>query len=117
MEDASTHEPVPMDTAYIKILEPKTGANLKVNETIKIITESDYDKFGQNLTFDATPDSGKTWDAFIISLELKSGMNVLDTVEWKPVDGGFAAGQTTQLRVWEYGKKHYAYTGVLHIVD
>ena len=100
----------------IRILEPKSGAKFKVGETARIITESDYDIFAQNLTYDATTDSGKSWLGFIGSLALETGMKVKDTVNWKPSDAGFRAGEKTKIRVWEYGKKYYAYSDWIEII-
>lgn len=100
----------PDDTvkAYIRILEPKAGASVKLDADFRIITESDYDKFADKLTFSATTDSGKTWLALIKSGIPRTGMKVLDTVICNFGDLGFAAGQTTRIKVIEYGKVHYA---------
>lgn len=115
-EDASTEPVQPVDTTYIKILEPKPGARIRLNEEFKIITEADYDKFGQKLTFTATTDSGKSWLAFILSLEPRTGMNVRDTVLCSFDSLGFAAGQKTQIRVVEYGKVYSAVSDFIEIV-
>jgi hypothetical protein len=99
----------PDDTAkaYIRILEPQAGATIRLNADFRIITESDYDKFADKLTFSATPDSGKSW-ALIKSGIPRMGMKVLDTVICNFDALGFAAGQTTRIKVIEYGKVHYA---------
>lgn len=115
-EDSSAGPATPADTAYIKILEPKPGAKIKLKETFRIVTESDYDKFGQKLTFTATTDSGKTWLAFILSLEPRTGMKVRDTVLCSFDSLGFAAGQKTKLRVVEYGKVYSAVSDFIEIV-
>jgi hypothetical protein len=112
-EDSSTG---PGDAAYIRILEPKPGAQVKLDEDLRIITESDYDKFRQKLTFTATTDSGKTWQAFIISLEPRTGMNVKDTVVCNFGALGLAAGEKTRIKVIEYGKVHSAVSDVISIL-
>lgn len=99
--------PADTDKAYIRILEPLAGASAKLDADFRIITESDYDKFGEKLTFSATPDSGKTW-ALIKSLVPRTGMKVLDTVICNFDALGFTAGQTTRIKVIEYGKIHFA---------
>lgn len=101
---------------YIRILEPKPGTKVKLTDRFRIITESDYDKFGQKLSFAATTDSGKTWVAFILSLEPKTGMNVRDTVTCSLDTLGFSAGEKTKIRVLEYGKVHSAVTDFIEIV-
>lgn len=101
---------------HIRILEPSGAATAKVGEDFRIITESDYDQFGQKLTFAATTDSGKTWQAFIISLKPKTGMKVLDTVICNFGALGFTAGQTTMIKVIEYGKVHFAVTEPITLV-
>jgi hypothetical protein len=115
-EDASAGPDVSSDTTYIKILEPKPGARIKLGETFKIITESDYDKFGQKLTYTATTDSGQSWLAFIISLEPRTGMNVRDTVLCSFDSLGFTAGQKTRIRVMEYGKVCHAVSDFIEII-
>jgi hypothetical protein len=115
-DDSSTGPTGAGDTAYIKILEPKPGAKVKLNETFKIITESDYDKFGQKLSFAATTDSGRTWVAFILSLEPRTGMNVRDTITCSLDSLGFAVGEKTKIRVQEYGKVYYAVSDFIEIV-
>ena len=111
-----TAGPTPADTSYIKILEPKSGAKIRVGEKFKIITESDYDKFGQNLTFAATPDSGRTWAAFISSLEIKTGMNVRDTVVASFDTLYLLPGEKTKIRVIEYDKRYFAIVDNIEII-
>jgi hypothetical protein len=115
-EDASTEPNIPADTTYIKIIEPKPGSKIKLNEKFKIVTESDYNKFGQKLTFTATTDSGKSWLAFILSLEPRTGMNVRDTVLASFDTLGFAVGEKTKIRVVEYGKVYSAVSDFIEIV-
>jgi len=109
---------VPADTGkdYIRILEPQAGASVKLDSDFRIITESDYDKFGQKLTFTATTDSGKTWQAFIISLKPRTGMKVLDTVNCNFGALGFEAGQTTRIKIVEYGKVYFSITEPIAIL-
>lgn len=104
------------NTAYIRILEPKAGAKVGLDTELKIITESDYDKFAQKLSFTATTDSGKSWQAFIISLEPKTGMKVRDTVTCTLGGLGFKAGEKTRIKVIEYGKVHYAISDFIEIL-
>lgn len=104
------------DTAYIRILEPKPGAKIRLDERFKIITESDYDKFGQKLSYAASTDSGRSWQAFIVSLEPRTGMDVRDTVTCSFDSLGFAAGQKTRIRVIEYGKAYSATTDFIDIL-
>lgn len=115
-EEAATAPSTSADTAYIKILEPKAGAKVKLNQKFRIVTESDYDKFAQKLTFTASTDSGKSWLAFIISLEPRTGMNVRDTVECSLDTLGFAVGEKTRIRVVEYGKIHSAVSDFIEII-
>jgi hypothetical protein len=107
--------PDPVEPPAIRILEPKPGATVKLNDDFRILTESDYDRFAQKLTFTATTDSGKTWQAFIISLKTKTGMKVMDTVVCNFGALGFAAGQTTRIKVIEYGKVHFAISELITI--
>jgi len=115
-ETASSGPIDSIDTAYIKILAPKSGAKIGLNQELKIITESDYDKFGEKLSFSATTDSGKSWLAFIISLEPKTGMNVKDTVACTLGALGFTAGEKTKIKVIEYGKIYFAVTDFIEIL-
>lgn len=115
-EDSSSGPNGSIDTAYIRILEPKAGAKVRLNEEFKIVTESDYDRFGQKLTFSATTDSGKSWLGFIISLEPRTGMKVRDTVPCTLGDLGFKAGEKTKIKVIEYGKIHSATTDFIEIL-
>jgi hypothetical protein len=115
-EDSATGPDTPADTAYIKIIEPNPGTSVKLGEKLRIVTESDYDKFGEKLTFTATTDSGKSWEAFIVSLEPRTGMNVRDTVTCDLKELGFTAGQKTKIRVLEYGKVYFAVTDFIEIM-
>lgn len=115
-KDSSNGPVEPADKAYIRILEPKPGATVRVDEDFRIITESDYDKFDQKLTFAATTDSGKSWQAFITSLAPRTGMNVKDTVTCNFGELGLVAGQTTRVRIIEYGKVHFAISDLITIL-
>lgn len=115
-KDSSNGPVEPEEKAYIRILEPKAGAVSRLDEDFRIITESDYDKFGQKLTFAATTDSGKTWQAFITSLAPRTGMKVKDTVTCDFGALGLMAGQTTRVRIIEYGKVHFATTDLITIL-
>jgi hypothetical protein len=110
-KDATGPQPDPV----IRILSPKDGARFQATDTVKIITESDYDEFSSNLSFEASLDSGRSWDVFILSLSERSGKDVKDTGPWVPADGGVAPGQAVKLHVYEYGMKYHAYTGFIHI--
>ena len=108
--------PVDSGQGLIRVIEPKAGASVKVDADFRIITESDYDKFRDKLTFSATADSGKSYKVLIKSGIPRTGMKVLDTVICKFGDLGFSAGESTRIQIIEYGKVHYAITEPITIL-
>jgi hypothetical protein len=91
----------------IAILNPKPGASVNMEDTLRIVSESDYTRFGGSLTFSVSEDSGKYWILIESLTRVKSGVKVLDTLPWVPKDFGIAPGPVL-LMVREYDKVHKA---------
>ncbi|HKP94634.1 MAG TPA: hypothetical protein VJ385_02650 [Fibrobacteria bacterium] len=108
-----TSEPEPSSPAAgaaITLVTPKGGETFGLDDTLKIISESDYTRFGANLTFAFSEDSGKSW-ILIESLERKkNGTKERDTVKWVPLDFAIAPGPVL-VRVREYDKVYAAVSG------
>lgn len=95
----------------IAILNPEPGASVNMEDTLRIISESDYTRFGGSLSFSFSQDSGKSWILIESLARVKSGAKVLDTLPWVPKDFGIAPGPIL-LMVREYDKVHKATIGL-----
>lgn len=95
----------------IAILNPKPGASINMEDTLRIVSESDYTRFGGSLSFAFSDDSGKSWILIESLPRVKSGAKVLDTLPWVPADFGIAPGPIL-LMVQEYDKDHKATIGL-----
>lgn len=95
----------------IAILNPEPGTSVNMEDTLRIVSESDYTRFGGGLSFSLSEDSGKTWILIGSVARLKSGAKELDTLPWVPKDFGIAPGPIL-LMVREYDKVHKATVAV-----
>lgn len=87
----------------VRIVTPVAGQAFKVYDTVQIIVESDYAKFGGGVSVDYSPDSAKNW-YLIHSFSRKPGL-ARDTVNWfAQGTGDVAAGSVILLRTYDYDR-------------
>jgi hypothetical protein len=91
------------ETQAVRIVHPVGGQAFKVNDTVQIIVESDYTRFGGGVSVDYSPDTSKTW-YLIQSFGRKPGV-YRDTLRWVAQEtGDVANGATILLRAYDYEK-------------
>lgn len=93
----------------LRILSPAEGAQVKVTDTVLIITRSDYTAFSGGIHVSSSFDSSKTWSQ-VRSLGPKPSAFV-DTIRWYPADEAadpVIPGAKAMLRVTDYGRKFSA---------
>lgn len=91
------------ETQAVRIVHPVGGQAFKVNDTVQIIVESDYTRFGGGVSVDYSPDTSKTW-YLIQSFGRKPGV-YRDTLQWLAQEtGDVANGATILLRAYDYEK-------------
>lgn len=87
----------------VRIVSPIAGQSFKVYDTVQIIVESDYSKFGGGVSVVYSPDSSKNWH-LIHSFSRKPGV-ARDTVLWNAQESGDVAdGSVILLRAYDYDK-------------
>lgn len=90
----------PQDQA-VRIVTPTDGQAFKVYDTVQIVVESDYSKFGGGVSVDYSPDSAKHW-YLIHSFSRKPGV-ARDTLRWVAQESGDVAdGSVVLLRAYDY---------------
>ena len=100
------------EARVVRIISPTAGQVLKVDDTVRIIVESDYSKFGGGVSVDYSPDSSKTW-YLIESFNRKDGV-ARDTLKWFAREtGDVAAGSSILLKAYDYEDDFSMTTGIL----
>jgi len=85
----------------VRIVSPAGGRSFKVYDTVQIVVESDYSKFGGGVSVDYSPDSSRHW-YLIQSFSRKPGI-ARDTLNWfAQGTGDVAAGSVVLLRAYDY---------------
>lgn len=98
------------EAQVVRIISPIAGQSLKVDDTVHIIVESDYSKFGGGVSVDYSPDSSKTW-YLIESFSRKDGL-ARDTLRWFAKEtGDVAAGSSILLKAYDYDEDFSMTTG------
>ena len=99
--DSPTIREEPPTSQVVRIVSPVGGQVLKVYDTVQIIVESDYAKFGGGVSVDYSPDSSKNW-YLIESFSRKPGV-ARDTLRWfAQGTGDVADGSVILLRAYDY---------------
>jgi hypothetical protein len=91
------------ETQAVRIVHPVAGQAFKVSDTVEIIVESDFTRFGGGVSVAYSPDTSKTW-YLIESVSRKQGV-ARDTLRWIAQESGDVAnGSSILLRVYDYEK-------------
>ncbi len=87
----------------VRIVSPIAGQSFKVYDTVQIVVESDYSKFGGGVSVVYSPDSSKHW-YLIHSFSRKPGL-ARDTIRWNAQESGDVAdGSVILLQAYDYDR-------------